>query len=50
MASISIDRPVDEVFDFVTDVDNMPRWISGVSGARLVSKQWARALATSSTT
>jgi len=38
MASISIDRPVDEVFDFVTDVDNMPRWISGVSGAHLVSQ------------
>ncbi|MGI9609320.1 MAG: SRPBCC family protein [Acidimicrobiia bacterium] len=38
MASISIQRPVDEVFDFVTDVENMPRWVSGVSGARMVSK------------
>jgi len=37
MASISIQRPVDEVFDFVTNVENMPRWISGVSGARMVS-------------
>ncbi|NND04121.1 MAG: hypothetical protein HKN91_15175 [Acidimicrobiia bacterium] len=37
MARISIDRPVDEVFDFVTDVENMPRWVSGVSGARLIS-------------
>ncbi len=38
MASISINRPVDEVFDFVTDVDNMSRWITGVSGARLMSQ------------
>ena len=38
MASISIDRPVDEVFDFVTNVENMPRWVSGVSGARLMSQ------------
>ena len=37
-ASISIPRPVDEVFDFVTNVENMPRWVSGVSGARMVSK------------
>ena len=37
-ASISIDRPVDEVFDFVTNVENMPSWVSGVSGARMVSK------------
>ena len=38
MASISIQRPVDEVFDFVTDVENMPRWVSGVSSARMVSQ------------
>lgn len=38
MASISINRPVDEVFDFVTNVENMPRWVSGVSGARLLSQ------------
>jgi len=37
-ATISIPRPVDEVFDFVTTVENMPRWVSGVSGARMVSK------------
>ncbi len=37
-ATISIPRPINEVFDFVTDVDNMPRWISGVSAARLRSK------------
>jgi len=36
-ATISITRPIDEVFDFVTNVENMPRWISGVSSARLVS-------------
>ena len=37
-ATISIPRPVDEVFDFVTTVENMPRWVSGVSGARMMSK------------
>jgi len=37
-ATISISRPVDEVFDFVTNVKNMPRWISGVSGARLMTQ------------
>lgn len=37
-ATISISRPINEVFDFVTNVDNMPRWISGVSAARLRSK------------
>ncbi|NND04538.1 MAG: SRPBCC family protein [Acidimicrobiia bacterium] len=42
MASISINRPVDEVFDFVTDVENMPRWVSGVSGAHLVSDVMGR--------
>ena len=42
MASISIDRPVDEVFDFVTDVENMPRWVSGVAGAHLVSDVMGR--------
>lgn len=36
-ASISIDRSVDEVFDFITDIGNMPRWVSGVSGARMLS-------------
>ncbi len=37
-ATISISRPIDEVFDFVTNVDNMPRWVSGVSGARMISQ------------
>ena len=36
-ATISIPRPVDEVFDFITSVDNMPRWITGAAGARMVS-------------
>jgi len=37
--SIVIDRPIDEVFAYVSNVENMPRWISGVSRARLVSKK-----------
>lgn len=39
MATITIDRPVDEVFGFVTDVDEMPRWVSGVRSAKLLSKE-----------
>lgn len=37
-ATISIPRPVDEVFDFVTNVENMPRWVSGAAGARMISQ------------
>lgn len=36
-SSIKIDRKIDEVFDFVSTVENMARWVSGVSGARLLS-------------
>lgn len=35
-ASVSITRPVGEVFDYVVDVANMPRWITGVRSARPV--------------
>ncbi len=36
-ASIVIDRPVERVFEFVTDVSNMPTWVTGVTGSRMVS-------------
>jgi uncharacterized protein YndB with AHSA1/START domain len=35
--SIVIDRPIDEVFAYVSNVENMPRWVSGVRKARLLS-------------
>lgn len=35
--SIIIERSIDEVFDFVSDVENMPRWVSGVSRVQLLS-------------
>ena len=35
--SIIIERSIDEVFDYVSDVKNMPRWVSGVSRVRLMS-------------
>lgn len=38
-ASITIDQPRQAVFDFVADVENMPRWVSGVSAARLISPE-----------
>ena len=37
-ATITIARPIDEVFAYVTDVTNMPHWVTGVSRARLVSE------------
>jgi carbon monoxide dehydrogenase subunit G len=40
-ASITIDQPKQAVFDFVADVENMPRWVSGVSAARLISPEMA---------
>lgn len=42
MASITIDRPADEVFGFVTNVEEMPRWVSGVRSARLLSKEMGK--------
>ncbi len=35
-ASIEVDRPIGDVFAFVTDVTNMPRWVTGARSARLV--------------
>lgn len=37
--SIVIDRPIDEVFAYVSNVENMPRWVSGVRRVRLLSKK-----------
>jgi len=42
MATITIDRPVDEVFGFVTNVGEMPRWVSGVRSAKLISKDMGK--------
>ena len=36
-ASVHIDRTIEDVFAFVTKVENMARWVSGVSAARLLS-------------
>jgi carbon monoxide dehydrogenase subunit G len=36
-SSIKIDRKIEDVFAFMTKVENMARWVSGVSGARLLS-------------
>ena len=40
-ANVTIERPSEEVFAFVSDVANMPRWVAGVSSARLISEQVA---------
>ena len=37
--SIVIDRPIDEVFAYVSNVENMPRWVSGVRKVRLLSEK-----------
>lgn len=37
--SILIERPIDEVFAYVSNVENMPRWVTGVRRARLLSKK-----------
>ena len=35
--SIIIERPIDEVFAYVSNVENMSRWVSGVDRVRLIS-------------
>jgi carbon monoxide dehydrogenase subunit G len=37
-SSTRIERPRDEVFDFLTDVNNLPAWQSGVTEARSLSE------------
>ncbi len=41
-ASITIEQPISEVFAFVTAVENMPRWVSGVRAARLTSHEMGK--------
>lgn len=36
-ATIEIQKPIEEVFAFVADVESMPKWMSGVRSARLES-------------
>jgi uncharacterized membrane protein len=36
-ASLHIDRPVEEVFSFITDLDTLPTWLEGVKEARSLS-------------
>jgi len=36
-SSIEIDRQIEDVFAFVARVENLARWVSGVSAARLLS-------------
>ena len=38
-ASITIPQPRDAVFAFVSDVSNMPKWATGVTGARMISPE-----------
>ncbi|MBX2802517.1 MAG: SRPBCC family protein [Myxococcales bacterium] len=37
-SSIEIDRPADEVFDFVSNFENNPRWQSGMRHAQFTSE------------
>ncbi len=40
-ASIVIDRPICEVWDFVADIGNMDKWVNGVSDPKPVSEgEW----------
>ena len=40
-ASIIIPRSQTDVFAFVSDVSNMPEWVTGVAAARLLSEEMA---------
>lgn len=37
MASITIDRPADQVFAFIADLENLPKWQSGVTESKVLS-------------
>lgn len=41
-ASLRINRPIEEVFAYVSDVTRMSEWVSGVREARLLSDSMAR--------
>lgn len=36
-ATIEIERPIEEVWGFVADLENMPHWVKGVSEPALTS-------------
>jgi uncharacterized protein YndB with AHSA1/START domain len=39
LAEITVARPIDEVFDFVTDVAKMPSWMTGVRAASAIDEE-----------
>lgn len=41
-SSIRIDRTIEDVFEYVAEVRNLPRWVSGVSSARLLSPKMGK--------
>ena len=41
--SVEIERPIDDVWAFVTDIGNMPHWVDGVSEAILTPEADAAA-------
>lgn len=36
-STITIDRPIDDVFSYVSDVSRMPAWMTGVTAAKMVT-------------
>ena len=40
--SVEIERPIDDVWAFVTDIGNMPHWVDGVSEAVLTPGRMLR--------
>ena len=36
-ASIVIDKPISEVWDFVSDIENMDKWVNGVKDPKPIS-------------
>ena len=36
-ATVRINKPVEEVFSFITDVENNDRWVDGASETKLIS-------------
>jgi uncharacterized protein YndB with AHSA1/START domain len=38
-ASVTVSRGIEEVFAYITDVTNMPQWVSGARSARLLSPE-----------
>jgi hypothetical protein len=38
--SVSIDRPPEDVYRFASQVDNLPRWATGLGAGRNVGGEW----------